>query len=192
MQMKISTNCSSLVILGDFSPFLFFCIQNKNLPRRNLGTLWSKQIINTSYIRDKGYRYTMISDKHFQMTFYSICLSCGSELCLRCLVSRFSRPHETPCKSVLCKMHSSNLDRNPPLYINEKSPVAPALSCLFNVNKSTRLPRFWAESKLNLLGMRELGQRWGWASCTCWGWGSWGSGEAEPHVHAPVCCRCSQ
>ena len=66
--MKISTNCSSLVILGDdfffplppfFLSFFFFfffsCIQNKlKPPAGNLGTFYYKQINNKHIIYQRG------------------------------------------------------------------------------------------------------------------------------------------
>lgn len=38
--MKISTNCSSLVILGDFFPPFFFSYKTNELPSRELGDLY--------------------------------------------------------------------------------------------------------------------------------------------------------
>lgn len=140
-----------------------------NSPSRELGDLfYNKQINNKHIIYQRGvffiaaqcflgaflrFPLTLLSYTCF-IFFYFQGLSCFSAP----LVSRFCWPPETPFQSVQWGLNSSNLERNPHcILMNRGPPCFWPLACPFNVNKSTRLHRFWA--KLNLLGWGGEGEK---------------------------------
>lgn len=141
--MKISTNCSSLVVLGDdffflspppFFPFFlsFFFSYTINEPhhpplphptpppirsRGTWGTFFcSKQINNKHITYQRGVGLFSFPDSSFMYVTYFFFFCSFSGLVFSAYVlSRLCRwPPETPFQSVRrCGLSSSNLDRNP-------------------------------------------------------------------------------